>query len=167
MAEFFAFRCNIFFFFCFVVKPAGLRRWEGGLQEEECAILLKSRPASVVYLCTTNVLGYANKGQALTSGLYCTVAVFVWYCPKNIIQFDQNTITNKSKNTKAHRRNRNSSDNSQQRPSLNFWPLLHSGFFCMILFKKYRVKHMYLDNFWKCLWHPNESSHAYKIFYAF
>ena len=110
MAAFFAFRCNIFFFFCFVVKPAGLRRWEGGLQEEECAILLKSRPASVVYLCTTNVLGYANKGQALTSGLYCTVAVFVWYCPKNITKFDQNTITNKRKNTKAHRTHRNSSD---------------------------------------------------------
>ena len=49
MAAFFAFRCNIFSF-CFVVKQAGLRRWEGGLQEEECAILLKSRPASVVYL---------------------------------------------------------------------------------------------------------------------
>ena len=109
MAAFFAFWYNIFSF-CFVVNPAGLRRWEGGLQEEECAILLKSRPASVVYLCTTNVLGYANKGQALTSGLYCKAAVFVWYCPKNITKFDQNTMTNKSKNTKAHRTHRNSSD---------------------------------------------------------
>ena len=28
----------------------------------------------------------------------------------------------------------------------------------------YRVRHMYLDDFWKWVWHPSESSHTYKIF---
>ena len=28
----------------------------------------------------------------------------------------------------------------------------------------YRVRHMYLDDFWKWVWHPNESSHTYNFF---